>query len=178
MDLQALEWEQRRHLDEMRDLWRTLGPLLQQRHQFAGGMTWKTVKGYEYLARFQTDRITGSKKFEYLGRRKPETEAVYVRFLQDRESLDGRIQSLQRRMEVAARVAKALRLGRMAGGAELVLTDAEVEAVRDFIDPRKLRARHLAKNDGDGVSTRDGRTIADPGFITALEKIAKSHERP
>jgi len=66
----------------------------------------------------------------------------------------------------------------LAGGAELVLTDAEVEAVRDFIDPRKLRARHLAKNDGDGVSTRDGRTIADPGFITALEKIAKSHERP
>jgi hypothetical protein len=113
MDLQTIGWEQRRHLDEMRDLWRTLGPLLQQRHQFAGGVTWKTVKGYEYLARFQSDRITGSKKFEYLGRRKPETEAVYTRFLQERESLDGRIESLQRRMEIAARVAKALRLGRM-----------------------------------------------------------------
>lgn len=113
MDLTPLEWEQRRHLDEVRDLWRTLGPLLQKRHQFAGGVTWKQVKGYEYLARFQTDPITHSKKFEYLGKRKPETERIYADFQRERANLDGQIDALQRRMDVAARVGKALRIGRM-----------------------------------------------------------------
>jgi hypothetical protein len=113
MDLTPLEWEQRRHLDEVRDLWRTLGPLLQKRHQFAGGVTWKQVKGYEYLARFQTDPITHSKKFEYLGKRKSETERIYADFQRERANLDGQIEALQRRMDVAARVAKALRIGRM-----------------------------------------------------------------
>lgn len=68
--------------------------------------------------------------------------------------------------------------GLPSGGAYLVLTDAEVEAVRDFIDPRKLRARHLARTKGDGVSMRDGNAIADPGFVTALEKIVRSYQRP
>jgi hypothetical protein len=113
MNLTPLEWEQRRHLDEVRDLWRTLGPLLQKRHQFAGGMTWKQVKGYEYLARFQTDPITHSKKFEYLGKRKPETERIHVEFQRERANLDGQIDALQRRMDIAARVVKALRIGRM-----------------------------------------------------------------
>jgi hypothetical protein len=49
--------------------------------------------------------------------------------------------------------------------------------IRDFIDPRKLRARHLSKTNQGAVTTKDGRTIADPGFVLALEKIAKSHER-
>lgn len=113
MNLIPLEWEQRRHLDEVRDLWRTLGPLLQQRHQFAGGVTWKQVKGYEYLARFHTDPITHSKKFEYLGKRKPETEHMYADFQRQRSDLDGQIEALQRRMDVAARITKALRFGRM-----------------------------------------------------------------
>ena len=113
MHLTPLEWEQRRHLDEVRDLWRTLGPLLQKRHQFAGGVTWKQVKGYEYLARFQTDPITHSKKFEYLGKRKLETERIYADFQRERANLDGQIDALQRRMDVAARVGKALRIGRM-----------------------------------------------------------------
>ncbi len=108
-----LEWEQRRHLDEVRDLWRTLGPLLQKRHRLAGGVTWKQVKGYQYLARFQTDAITHAKKFAYLGKRKPETERIYADFQRERTNLDGQIEAMQRRMDVAARVAKALRIGRM-----------------------------------------------------------------
>lgn len=66
----------------------------------------------------------------------------------------------------------------ISGGEDLALTPAEVDAVRDFIDPRKLRAKHLLKTEDHGVSTRDGRAIADPGFITALEKISKSYQRP
>ena len=71
------------------------------------------MKGYEYLARFQTDPITHSKKFEYLGKRKPETERIYADFQRERANLDGQIDALQRRMDVAARVGKALRIGRM-----------------------------------------------------------------
>jgi hypothetical protein len=64
------------------------------------------------------------------------------------------------------------------GGSDLVLTEGEVDAVRDFIDPRKLRARHLTKTNDDGVCTRDGRVIADAGFVSALDKIVRSHQRP
>lgn len=114
MDLQPLEWEQRRHLSEVQDLWRTLGPLVQDRHQFTGGLTWKKVRDdAEYLARFRTDPLTHTKKFTYLGRRSPETEKTYNAFQRERSDLDGKIEALQRRMNVAARVTKALRLGRM-----------------------------------------------------------------
>lgn len=60
----------------------------------------------------------------------------------------------------------------------LVLTGAEIEAIRDFIDPRKLKAKHLKRSKDDGVSTIDGRSVADPGFLTALRKISKSYEQP
>lgn len=100
---------------------------------------------------------------------------VFLLFAQNR-SLHNQLNIMK---EAATDVPLQIAGGAMpAGSADLVLTDAEVEAVRDFIDPRKLRARHLGKNKDEGVSTRDGRTIADPGFITALEKIAKSHRRP
>ena len=64
------------------------------------------------------------------------------------------------------------------GGADLILTEGEVDAVRDFVDPRKLRARHLLKTEDDGVCTKDGRAIADAGFFSALNKIVRSHQRP
>jgi hypothetical protein len=67
--------------------------------------------------------------------------------------------------------------GLVPGSAELVLSDAEVEAVRDFVDPRKLRAKHLKRTTDDGVKTNDGRPVGDPGLVTALEKIARSCER-
>jgi hypothetical protein len=62
-------------------------------------------------------------------------------------------------------------------GESLVLTAAELEAIRDFIDRRKLKAKHLTPTKDDGVSTIEGRSVADPGFLTALRKISKSYER-
>ncbi|MGY3617759.1 gamma-mobile-trio protein GmtX [Bradyrhizobium sp. USDA 10063] len=61
---------------------------------------------------------------------------------------------------------------------DLVLTPAELDAIRDFIDPRKLRAKHLEPSKDDGVFTIDGGAVADPGFLSALRKISKSYERP
>jgi hypothetical protein len=63
-------------------------------------------------------------------------------------------------------------------GESLVLTSAELEAIRDFIDRRKLKAKHLTPTKDDGVSTIEGRSVADPGFLTALRKISKSYEQP
>jgi hypothetical protein len=60
---------------------------------------------------------------------------------------------------------------------DLVLNEAELESIRDFIDLRKLRAKQLKPTVDDGISTSDGRTVADPGFLTALQKIVKSYDR-
>jgi hypothetical protein len=60
----------------------------------------------------------------------------------------------------------------------LVLTGAEVDAIRDFLDPKKMKAKNLKKTKDDGVFTIDGHAVADPGFLSALQKISKSYERP
>jgi hypothetical protein len=64
------------------------------------------------------------------------------------------------------------------GQQNLLLSDDEIEAVRDFVDPDRMNAKHLRRTKEDGVKLKDGRSIADPGFISALEKIVKSYERP
>jgi hypothetical protein len=61
--------------------------------------------------------------------------------------------------------------------ADLALTDGELEAVCDFVDPRKLGPKQMVRTPDDGVKLRDGRIVADPGFLTALEKIARSYGR-
>ena len=44
---------------------------------------------------------------------------------------------------------------------------------RDFIDPRKLKARSLERTDDDALRSKGGDLIADPGFFTALEEILR-----
>jgi hypothetical protein len=78
----------------------------------------------------------------------------------------------QSKTDISIRVENAPRLG----GADLVLSDSEVESIRDFLEPRKMKAKHLQRTKDDGVKQMDGRPIADPGFVTALEKIARSYE--
>ncbi|MET4479156.1 gamma-mobile-trio protein GmtX [Bradyrhizobium sp. F1.13.3] len=65
-----------------------------------------------------------------------------------------------------------------AGGADLVLSEGEIEALREFVDPRRMTAKQMDRTKHDGVKLRDGRVVADPGFVSALEKIVKSYERP
>ncbi|MBR0841746.1 hypothetical protein JQ607_16230 [Bradyrhizobium liaoningense] len=63
------------------------------------------------------------------------------------------------------------------GNSDLLLSDDEVEAVRDFVDARRMNAKNLQRTKDDGVKLKDGRPIADPGFVSALEKIVRSYER-
>lgn len=66
----------------------------------------------------------------------------------------------------------------LAGSSDLVLSDGEVAALRDFLDPRSMRLKLLNSAKDGSVKLKDGRVIADPGFVGALEKIVKSYERP
>jgi hypothetical protein len=65
---------------------------------------------------------------------------------------------------------------RLGVGNQLALTGAEVDALRDFIDPRKLKAKRLVRTEADALMVTGGEQIADPGFFTALEKIARSYD--
>lgn len=89
-------------------------------------------------------------------------------------SLESQLQILKaERADVPLRIEG---MGMAPGSTDLLLSDAELDSVRDFIDERKLRAKHLKRTTDHGVHQMDGRAIADPGFITALEKIARSYE--
>lgn len=58
----------------------------------------------------------------------------------------------------------------------LALTETEVEAVKDFIDARRMRARGLREAEDGSVETMDGRRLSDPGFLEALDKIDRSYD--
>jgi hypothetical protein len=66
----------------------------------------------------------------------------------------------------------------LAGNSDLVLSTGEVESLREFLDPRSLGAKMLKKSTDGSVQFKDGRVIADPGFLSALEKIVRSYQRP
>jgi hypothetical protein len=66
----------------------------------------------------------------------------------------------------------------LAGNSDLVLSTGEVESLKEFLDPRSLGAKMLKKLKDGSVQFKDGRTIADPGFLSALEKIVRSYQRP
>jgi hypothetical protein len=80
----------------------------------------------------------------------------------------------QERTDIPLRI-EGIRLS--PGNANLLLSSAEVEAVRDFADPRSLKAKHLERTKENGVKLIGGRIIADPGFATALEKIVRSYDQ-
>jgi hypothetical protein len=61
---------------------------------------------------------------------------------------------------------------------DLVLNDPEVDALRDFVAARKLKSRGLRRTDDGGVETMEGRRMADPGFMDAVEKIVRSYQLP
>jgi hypothetical protein len=59
------------------------------------------------------DALTGKKSAKSLGRRSPETETAYREFLARRDAVKAEQTELEPRVEMAGRIAKALRLTRM-----------------------------------------------------------------
>jgi hypothetical protein len=101
------------HLDEVRRLWLTFGPALRTKAGLTGGITWKKVKGADYLCRYWQDPETGKKKFTSLGRRSPETEEAYRMFMESRAVSQATISANADALALAGRVSKAYRVARM-----------------------------------------------------------------
>jgi len=102
-----------RHLHEIERLWASYGPALRARAALDGGMVWKSVNGAEYLCRYRQNHDTGKKQFTSLGRRSPETEAVYRDFMERRDTARHVVLSSRDPITIAGRVAKAYGLARL-----------------------------------------------------------------
>jgi hypothetical protein len=121
--LADLDREQKRHIEDARELWRTWTELSQRRDDLAGALAWKTVKGREYLVHYRNDEDTGDKRMTSLGPRSEETEKRKSEWERDREAVDAAIAKLKPRLESLGRVSRALRLGRLETAAADVLRE-------------------------------------------------------
>ncbi|WP_461317970.1 hypothetical protein [Bradyrhizobium diazoefficiens] len=88
--------EQRRLAETMRSTTLEFAALARSREEFGGGMQWLKVKKFEYLTRYRRDPLTGEQKAASIGRRSPETEGIYERFIKERAELDRQIAALRR----------------------------------------------------------------------------------
>jgi hypothetical protein len=119
--LVELSREQRRHLEDVRELWDVWAPLAQERDELTGALAWKVVKGREYLVRYWNDADVGDKRMNSLGPRSPETEAKKTDFERRRAIVAASMARLKGRLDALARVGKALRVGRLETPAANVL---------------------------------------------------------
>lgn len=75
--------------------------------RFRGAMSWKTVKGRDYLYR------KAGGQWRSLGRRSTETEAAFEGFRSGRDEAKQRVNQLEERIRAMARVNRAMGLGRV-----------------------------------------------------------------
>lgn len=111
--LTDLDREQRRHLEDARELWEAWALLWRRRDELAGALAWKTVKDRQYLVRYWQDEDTGEKRMTSLGPRSPETEKRKEDWERDRKEVDAAVARFKGRLEALGRVGKALRVGRL-----------------------------------------------------------------
>src|ERR1700739_4074036 len=87
--------EQRRLVEAMRAATADFASLARLRDEYAGGMQWLTVKGNQYLSRYRRDLLSGEQQSTSLGRRSPETEALYNRFMDGRADHERRLAEIR-----------------------------------------------------------------------------------
>lgn len=108
-----LDREQRRHLEDVRELWEAWAPLSKRRDELAGALAWKTVKDRQYLVRYWHDEDLGDKRMTSLGPRSEETERRKEEWERDRKETDLAVARMKPRLEGLGRVGRALRVGRL-----------------------------------------------------------------
>jgi hypothetical protein len=113
-DLVKLTSEQSEQLQSLEALWERYGPALKASAAFSGGMGWKTVKGAEYLVRYQQGE-DGKKQFSSFGRRSPETEQKYDEFLNTTGNARAVRKHLREAVALHCRLAKAYGIARLPG---------------------------------------------------------------
>lgn len=162
--------------------------------QVRGGMVWKTVHGKEYLIRTSP---TGLQKS--LGRRTPETEAMYLRFTEHKHAVSTRLNQLKAVVTKHERMNRALRVGRMPQIAVAILNrlaDAELSPFFRVVGTHALYAYEAAAGihfASQITATRDidllwdtrkrvafAQTLAkdSPSMLAALQKVDKTFQIP
>ncbi|MBY0382802.1 MAG: hypothetical protein K2W78_12895 [Xanthobacteraceae bacterium] len=111
-DFQSMSREERELLDRVAEQWGSYGPALREKLAIQGNMTWKTAKGAQYLVRYYRDDA-GVLVNKSLGRRSPETEAVFEEFRSRRDAARQTVAQGEDSMVLVGRLAKAHGLARM-----------------------------------------------------------------
>jgi len=108
MEFNAVNSFQARALTDLRQIYEAWYSADRElRHHFSGSMRWKESGGAEYLLRKVGISETS------LGRRSPETEHTYSRFIAGREAARERLAGLVNALDTQAAVARAIGLGRV-----------------------------------------------------------------
>ena len=160
--------------------------------QVRGGMVWKTVDAKEYLIRTSP---TGGQKG--LGRRSPETEAMYQSFTEKKQSVEERLEGIKTAVAKHERLNRALRVGRMPNIAVAILgrlANAGLDTYFRVVGTHALYAYEAAAGvrfASEITATRDIDLLWDtrkrvtfaqklaqdsPSMLAALQKVDKSFE--
>jgi hypothetical protein len=113
IEMTALTAGQADQIARLEEMWPDYGKALQIAAATGGGMSWRTVKGVEYLTRwYQED---GKKKGKSLGRRSPETEATLKEFEDTTLKARRVLREMRDDVALACRLAKAHGIARLPG---------------------------------------------------------------
>lgn len=59
------------------------------------------------------------------------------------------------------------------GNREAILTEGEIDAIKDFLSPKRMASRGLTRGSHDGLLARSGQEMSDPGFLAVLQKVVE-----
>ncbi len=160
--------------------------------QVRGGMVWKAVGGKDYLIRTST---TGGQKS--LGRRSADTEAMYSNFVEKKQNVAERLESLKAVVAKHVRMNRALRVGRTPNLTVAILNriaDAGLAGYFRVVGTHALYAYEAAAGirfASEVTSTRDIDLLWDarrrvtfaqmlvkdsPSMLSILQKVDKTFE--
>jgi hypothetical protein len=112
-DLDQLTEGQAEQLRRLEDLWPVYGHALQVTAQNSGGMSFRDVKGVDYLTRWYHE--DGKKKGQSLGRRGPATEAQLAEFQNTVLKARRTLKDMRDDVGLVCRIAKAHGIARLPG---------------------------------------------------------------
>lgn len=149
---------------------------VKEAEQVRGGMHWKIQGHYEYLIRTSRTNIQKS-----LGPRSSETEEIYRKFIERKESSDKRLAGLRAALERHQRMNRALHVGRAPGILIDILSRLAVSGLSEHfivIGTHAIYAYETAAGvfvAADAVTTRDVDLLWDTrrrvSFISSMNRL-------
>lgn len=190
--MKPLSDQQRLYLVESDQLYRAWQQARWRNHDYRYGMRWKMVNDTEYLVRLRDVKGNGKS----LGRRCPQTEDLYERFMAGKQLAKQTLNGLTEKLRTQSRLNRALRLGRMPTiVGEILLRLDETRALKDLrvvgthalfayesMAGAEFKVELLASGDVDLLF--DGRKqiallakkLGDQGLLEILRKVDPSFQ--